>query len=1143
MSRYFRAFLTLCVLLCPFGTVLRADVTATILGTAHDSSLAAMPHVKITASNAATNFVRTTMTDATGEYRFLALPVGTYKIEAELAGFQKFVSDNIILTVDQQHRVDISLQVGSLQQTVEVSANAVQVETTSTQLGQVIDDKQMLNLPLNGRSYIDLLAIQAGVAPQSSATGNISVNGQRGSSNAFLVNGGDVSEGVNFGATVIPNLDSVAEFRLVTNSFDAEYGRFSGAVMNAVTKSGSNGFHGSVFEFLRNSNMDSRSFFDASVSVLKRNQFGFAVGGPAIKNRLFWFTDYQGTRQSQGSSSSLSVLPSVAQRNGVFDPDDLGGSVNGPYWAQVLSSRLGYPVRNNEPYGASDCTSTADCVFPNGVIPARAVSPISSNLLGKYVPVPNVGVNQYRTASQVSTIRDDKAGQRVDFNSTRFGNWYGYYHYDDATTFTPAGFGAAYGNFSSQANNRVQQFVLSNTKTFGPSAVNEARLNYTRNAGKKGQPTDPTVPLSSLGFVTGVGTLGIVNTGPADWQSVPPIALNDFSFGRSNQSQGLYENTYHASDDFAKIWGKHTLKFGGSYEYIQVNERNIYAPNGNFEFDGSETGSDIADFLLGAPDQYTQASFQVLDSRTRYGALFAQDSWRIAPNLTLNYGLRWEVSMPWYDTQNKIETIVPGQQSTVFPGAPPGWVFPGDKGIPSTLAPTTWNNFAPRIGIAWAPSASGGFLGKLLGGAGRTSIRAAFGIYYTSIQDAGLFEEVADAPYGLFWQISSNPMLFDQPFRTRADGSSMGQRFPFILPVPGSDAVKNIDWSVFYPIASSPGYRTDNKLPYAEHFNFSIQRGIGSKTLVTVAYVGTEGHKLFSHYEANPGNAALCLSLRGSGVKKGTLQCGPNQEDATYTLPNGSQLVGTRSPLGSVFYSEDSYLATVANSAYHSLQATVERRAGDLTFLAAYTFSKSLDNASAYTGYLDFYNFALGRSLSSFDATHNFVASYVWELPFRRAFPSMPKRLTSGWSINGITRFATGLPITLSESGDRSLTGGSGVDRPNYIGGLVITPDVRDTPNHTYFNKSAFTQEDLGGQGTAAPRFFHAPGQANFDLAVQKITTIRESMSVQFRAEFFNAFNHANFMAPTGSFTSGNFGRVTAANPGRIGQMSLKFLW
>jgi hypothetical protein len=1141
VQRVFRIALILCVSLCS-RSVLRADVTATILGIARDSSSAPMPNVKVTVSNTGTNFTRSTVTDPAGEYRFLSLPVGTYTITGELNGFQTFVASGIALTVDQERRVDLTLQVGSLQQKIEVTANAVQVETTSTQMGQVIDDKQMLNLPLNGRSYIDLLTIQAGVAPQASATGNVSVNGQRGSSNSFMVNGGDVDEGVNFGTSVIPNLDSVAEFRLITNSFDAEYGRFSGAVMNAITKSGSNGLHGTIFEFLRNSDMDSRSFFNTSVAVLKRNQFGYAVGGPAIKSKLFWFTDYQGTRQSQGSSSSLTVLPSVAQRSGTFAPTDLNGSVTGPYWAQVLSQRLGYTVTNDEPYSAPNCISTANCVFPNGVIPARAISPISANLLKTYVPVPNVGATQYLTASQVSTVRDDKAGQRVDFNSKRFGNWYGYYHFDDTTNFNPSGFGATYGNFNSLTNTRVQQAVIANTRIIGPSAVNEARLDFTRNAGISGEPTDPEVQLSSLGFVTGVGTLGIINSGPSNWQSVPPISLNDFSFGRSNQAQGKYENTYHAGDVFSKVWKEHAFKFGGSFLYMQVNERNVYAPNGNFSFDGSETGSDIADFLLGAPASYTQASFQVLDSRTRYGAAFAQDSWRLAPNLTLNYGVRWEVSMPWYDTQNKIETIVPGQQSTVFPGAPPGWVFPGDKGIPSTLAPTTWHNFAPRLGLAWSPSAHDGILGKLLGGAGKTSIRAAFGMYYTAIQDAGLFEEVADAPYGLFW-VSISPPLFDQPFLTRADGTSQGQRFPFILPVPGSAAVKNIDWSVFYPITSSPGYVTTNKLPYAEHFNFSIQRELTAKTLLTVAYVGTEGHKLFSHYEANPGNAALCLSLRGSGVKAGTLQCGPNQEDATFTLPNGSQIVGTRSPLGSQFYSEDSYLATAANSVYNSLQVTMERRAGDFTFLGAYTFSKAIDDASSYGAYLDFYNFKLGRSLSTFDATHNFVASYVYSVPFDRAFRAAPKRLTQGWSVNGITRYATGLPISLSESGDRSLIGGSGVDRPNYIGGLVITPDVRNTPNHTYFSKAAFTQEALGGQGTAAPRFFHGPGTQNYDLAVQKITKIRESTSVQFRAEFFNALNHANFGSPSGSFTSGNFGRVTSAGAGRVGQMSLKFLW
>lgn len=1125
---------------------MRADVTASILGTVRDPSGAVLPGVHITATDVNTNQAHEATTDAVGEYRLLALPVGKYKVEAGLTGFQDFLEENVILRVNDQRRVDMTLGVSSTREQVQVEAPPVQVETTNTQLGNVVEDKTMLALPLNGRSYINLLSIQAGVAPQTGAAasqGIISVNGQRGSSNSFLVNGGDVNEGVNFGAEIIPNLDSIAEFRLITNSFDAEYGRFSGAVMNAITKSGTNGFHGSAFEFLRNSDLDARGFFDKQVPVLKRNQFGYAVGGPAIKNKLFWFTDYQGTRQSQGSSSSLSVLPSVDQRNGIFSPSDLSGTVVGSYWAQTLSKRLGYPVTADEPYSTPNCKSTADCVFPGGIIPSRAVLPLSANLLKNYVPLPNVGATGFLTTSQVSTVRDDKAGQRIDFINRLTGNWYGYYHFDDATSFNPSGFGAAYGNFSTANHSRAQQFVLANTRTLGATAVNEARLDFTRSAGNNSVPTDPNVSLESLGFVTGVSTLGIVPSVPNS-VSVPPISLNDFSFGRSaQQAIGQFNNTYHASETFSKIWKTHAFKFGGEYRYLQVNERNTYAPNGSFNFDGSETGSDIADYLLGAPSGYTQASLQVLDSRTRYGALFAQDSWRVKPNFTLNYGLRWEVSMPWYDTQNKIQTIVPGQQSTQFPKAPLGWVFPGDKGIPSTLAPTTWKNFGPRLGFAWAPNASGGFLGKLLGGPGKTSIRAAAGLYYTAIQDAGLFEEVADAPYGLFFQNNSNPVLFEQPFLIRADGTSLGQRFPFILPVPGSMAAKNLDFSVFLPIASSPGYKTDNKLPYAEHYNFSIQRQLDSKTVMTVAYVGTQGHKLFSHYEANPGNAALCLSLRGSGVKAGTTQCGPNQEGATFTRPDGSQIIGTRSPLGSVSYGEDSYLATVANSVYNSLQVTVERRAADFTFLAAYTFSKSLDDASAYTSYLDFYNFKLGRALSTFDATHNFVASYTYAIPLNRAFSALPKRLTQGWTINGITRFASGFPIGISQSGDRSLTGGSGVDRPNYIGGLMITSDVRNTPNHTYFNKSAFTTEVLGGQGTASPRFFHGPGQENFDLGLDKNTKVTERFSVLIRAEFFNAFNHAQFNNPNGNFASGNFGRVTSAGPGRIGQVSAKFLW
>ena len=370
----------------------RADVTGSILGVVRDASGAVVTGVTITATNAGTNQARNTTSNSTGEYRILALPVGRYTIEATNPGFQKFISTGIELTVNEQRRLDITLQVGGVEQQVEVTAASVAIETTATQLGTVVEQKKLLGLPLNGRSYIDLLGLQAGVAPTTTGSmqqdrpvsgglsaGNISVNGQRETANAFLVNGGDVSEGRNLGTAVIPNLDSIAEFRLITNSFDAEYGKFSGAVMNAVTKSGTNGFHGTAFEFLRNDKLDARNFFDQTKGVLKRNQFGYAVGGPAIKNRLFWFTDYQGTRETRGLSSGLVTLPSAAQRNGVFTPEDFADSegnpltVNGSYWAGVLSKRLGYTVNANEPYSLLQLHQHPELRFSGRHHPARRI--------------------------------------------------------------------------------------------------------------------------------------------------------------------------------------------------------------------------------------------------------------------------------------------------------------------------------------------------------------------------------------------------------------------------------------------------------------------------------------------------------------------------------------------------------------------------------------------------------------------------------------------------------------------------------------------------------------------------------------------------------------------------------------------------
>jgi len=1211
----------LLVLAIIFGpTALRADVTGSILGVVHDRSQAVVAGARIVATNVQTNFKQETVSAADGSYRILALPAGTYKVTVTSPGFQQYTATDVDLKVNDQLRVDVTLDVGSVTEKVEISANAVQVQTESTQLGDVIESKKMLALPLNGRSYLDLLGLQAGVVPVTSGTmqqdrsvsggyspnaGNLSVNGQRETANAFLVNGGDVSEGRNLGAGLVPNLDSVEEFRLITNSFDAEYGKFSGAVMNTITKSGTNGLHGSAFEFLRNDKFDARGFFDPTKAELRRNQFGYAVGGPFWKDKLFWFTDYQGTREVRGASTGQVTVPTALQRSGTFTPADFadssgnpllvnsqpcpGGATCGLNWADTLSNRLGYAVTNGEPYGAiqvpdpsqpsgfrlDPCTSTAQCVFPNATIPSSAFAKPAVAIL-PYIPIGD-GNGNFADASQRNNIKDNKFGQRVDFLNKMTGDWSFYYHFDDANNFNALD--ASVPGFSSVTKTRAQQFVLSNSKNHGATAVNQFRLSFFRTATHTDQPSSSFAKLSDLGFVTGPGTLGIVPSGPAGFpQTVPPIYFNNFSLGVNTLSTFQPNNTWHASDTFSKALGRHTVKFGGEFRYLQINERNTCAPNGDFTFDGSITGSDFADYLLGAAQNYNQCSQQFLDSRSRYGGAFAEDTFKVKPNVTLNLGVRWEVSMPWYDTQGKIETIVPGLQSTQFPTAPLGWVVPGDPGIPSTLAPTRYNDFSPRLGIAYSPGFKDGIAAKIFGGPGKSSIRASYGIYYTSIEDLNLFYEVGDAPFGLYW-VSPNPVNFDQPFQEVANGMSETQRFPFVLPKPGSPANKTLDYSIYLPISFSPGYDIHNRPPYAEHYNLSIQRELSKSTVLTLAYVGTQGHKLISQYDANPGDFALCLQLNQLGA---TPTCGRNGENQTYTLPPGvavpakayttpcptgtpigsTCIPGTRDHLGPAFSQNNSFTANIANSSYSAGQITVERKAADFTFLAAYTFSKAMDNSSGFGQWVNFLNPRLSRSLSAYDITHNFVVSYIWAVPFDRTFDKLPKRLTQGWSLNGVTRYSGGLPVGLSQGGDYSLVGGGNTDVPNLVGNVVtLNPRKPNaschagdpTSDHTgcFFLSDAFASGPNGGFGNANRQFFHGPGINVTDFGISKRTMIREAMGFEIRAEFFNVFNHANFNNPHGNFNNlDTFGTVTSTRSfgdtgsgSREGQISAKFIW
>jgi hypothetical protein len=1184
---------------------LRADITGTILGVVTDPSGAAVPSAAVTLRNAATGYVRRTVTDVDGSYQFLLVPVGSdYVLEAEKEGFQKTTQTGIKLLVNQKFRAELALKVGATTQTVEVKAAAAQVETASTQLGDVIEDRKMTGLPLNGRSYIDLLGLQAGVVPINSGVqggdrpvsgngnpGNLSVNGQREANNAFLVNGGDVEESRNNGASIVPVLDSIQEFRLVTNSFDAEYGRFSGAIVNVVTKSGTNQFHSSVFEFLRNEKLDSRNFFDAARGDFKRNQFGAAGGGPILKNRLFFFSDYQGTREVRGLSSGNITVPSALERTGDFSDvgttgfNPLTGIVLGDnlpgHFAQVLSSRLGYSVTAGEPYWSPGCKTTAQCVFPGQVIPQAAWDPAAVASL-KFIPTPVItrsGVPYFSTSAQKQSVRDDKLGERIDLNNERTGTWTFYYHFDDATLVNPYP-AANVPGFAASTPSRSQNFSMSNAHTLSPTTVNEARANYTRLGLVSRQPVEGLGKITDFGFQE--GGLGILPVYPS-LEGMPYLNLGllGVTIGVPDGTTGQYNNTFQVTDNFSHVQGRHTLKFGADLRYIQVNERNTYAQNGYFSFNGTETGNDFADYLIGAVPggNFIQSSRQFLDSRTKYYGLYAQDSYKVNSNLTLNYGLRWEVSQPFYDTQGKIQAFVPGLQSKVYPDAPTGWVFPGDPGVPKTLAPTDYHNFGPRLGLAYSPAANDGALRKIFGGPGKTSIRAAFGLYYTAIEDLTLFNEVGDAPFGLFY-VSPTAVYLNQPYKGRTSGADPGQRFPFSIPLAGATGI----WPQYLPIIGAPVFKTDNVLPYAEHYNFSIQRELSASTILTVGYVGTQGHHLIAQTSFNPGDAQKCLQIRtqlGS-----TVGCGPGGEDTIYPLPNGQSAYGTRPysvtsgrslSQGLLDFGDSPWQETTANSNYNALQLSVEKRVGALRLLGAYTWAKSLDNASAWGDVINPFDARAGKALSTFDMLHNFVISYIYDLPFARLTSSgsgAVHKLLAGWEVSGITRFTTGLPVTINATGDYSLCGCSygvysGAERPNYDATAIHFVDPRKSANNAYFVETYdsvgnpvspfFSTGGLdpinnpvyGVRGNANRRFFHGPGLNNWDISVQKNTPISERMSLQFRAEFFNVFNHAQFGAGPngtpprigGTVGASNLGLVNAAADPRIGQFALKFIF
>ncbi len=601
--------------------------------------------------------------------------------------------------------------------------------------------------------------------------------------------------------------------------------------------------------------------------------------------------------------------------------------------------------------------------------------------------------NGFATSAYNQTLRDDKAGVRVDAN-TRWGLLSAYYFIDDFNLDNPyptAQSGASVPGFDALTTGRAQLLALSATKAINSTTVNEAHLSYLRDITNLGQPVGGRgVSLVSQGFENADGTPSIVALDPKG-QSVENLNFNGYSTGAAANQLIQANNTYQTADTFSKVLGNHTMKFGGEFHADQVNAHPIAQFNGSFVFSGTETGVDFADFLIGVPSQYNQSQLNPFYARNKYVGLFAQDSWHALPSLTLNYGLRWDRIAPWSEKYNQISTFEAGAQSVVFPGAPAGILYPGDPGVPRTLAPIGNLGFSPRVGVAWSPQGdSGKLLGKMLGSRGTTSVRASFGNFYTAIDALSISVLAANAPYGTTYS-SPAPPLFATPFVSAADGTNYGQPFPYTFaPLNSSRSHPdgNIDWSTYEPISGIPGYDIHNRTPYTEEWMLSIERQAGPDTVFSASYIGTSSHRQRVLIEPNPGNPALCLSLsQPSEVQPGTLTCGASGEDTVYYPIGGGQVNGTRGPLGPNFGS-NALQSTIGHANYNALELSARHTSGRLEFSAAYTFSKSLDQSSNIGEEVNPFNPALSYALSSFDVTHNFVFSYEYQLPIDRLIAS-----------------------------------------------------------------------------------------------------------------------------------------------------------
>jgi len=1112
----------LCVLLAIFGgSALSAQqITGNIHGTISDPSGAVVQGAIVTAKHTETGLMRTAVTDRNGGYLLVELPVGHYSVEVAAKGFQKYLQDGISLDVNETATVSMHLQIGSDTQQVEVNANAALVQNTVTSLGQTVMQREILDLPLDGRNFSQLGVLQPGVVPLTpgllEAGGparenqGYAVDGQRPESNNFLIDGADNVSSVDGGFVLKPPIDAIEEFRILTHNANAEFGRNTGSTTNLITRSGTNSFHGALWEFLRNDAMDSSDYFTRSVQPLKQNQFGATFGGPIVKDKTFFFGYYEGFRNRQGESVPATV-PSGPERAGNFGQDCT--SISG----DSFNSQGNCVNAQGQPDANGQLTFFGQNVPFNQMTLFTPIDPTAAKLL-PFFPIATQGPNGY-IGTQTLSETNDQFGVRLDQYVGRADTLNFRYMYSGGPTTDPLSpVGANVPGFPVGEYDRAQNFVTQETHLFSPEVIGVGRFSFLRNTFLLDQHLNHESP-GELGFQY-APTLALA-AGPPFVQVAADASVGDPITG----PRYTYQNTFDFSGSLSWIHGRHDFKFGGGYRRDQINALQGIASNGFFVFENFPFSDAFASFLSGNPVVFIQGGGDFSrEIRDRAIDAYAQDTYKVSPRLTLNYGLRYELPFPTTENHNEVNLFIPGAQSRVIPSAPAGLLYPGDPGVPRGLIPTETTGFAPRAGLAWDPR-----------GNGKTVISAAYGIFYEPYytgEGGPLQDPVSAPPYLKTQQISFPVHSFADPFYTPN---------PFGVPFPEPMTL----------LVTTPHLR----LPYAQDWNLNVQRSFSENWLFQLGYVGTTGVHLPRFIEGDPAVFVPGVDSSGNPISN---ENNVNQR----RLYSGCTLAQPNNCI----YGSIGEMASIANSAYNSLEASLRRRFGHgLSFLASYTYSKSIDDVSSFNitgsasqpvaGENDLaqnpFDLAAERGRSMFDARHRVVLSYQWNLPFWNHATNWYQQALGKWQFNGIATLMSGTPFTVFDSSDNSLQGsapeitGFSANRPNLVG----NPNNGPRTAQEWMNVNAFQKlapDPLGRFqvfGDEGRNVVEGPAYLNWDFSAFKNIPVTESKEFQFRGELFNILNHTNFRLPVSDISAPNFGQVQQDVGPRVIQVALKFLF